>query len=168
MVYNHSYCIPSSLMALIMMMMMMMMMMMSAGASAALPSNFFNDIDGISISLSNTHACSIQSVMGLEFGGTAYCWGNNYYGQLVIPEKAVFVQIVTGLSFTCGILIDQTVRCWGKHIRLENVPGYFSQISAASYFACGVMTDGKLFCWGIYSQQYIFVFNALSFYHRRK
>jgi hypothetical protein len=44
-------------------------------ALADLPAGFFLDIDGISIALSESHLCSLESKPGVEMGGTAACWG---------------------------------------------------------------------------------------------
>ena len=134
--------------------------------SEQLPSGFFNDVDGISIAVSSNHACSIEAVIGIEFGGRMFCWGSNIYGALVVPKDDVFVQVAVSESFTCGILIDQTVKCWGSHVYPKEIPGFYAQISAARlhmfkswyilfnkysiyrFHGCGIMTNGKLNCWG--------------------
>jgi len=69
------------------------------------------------------HTCGIMS------NGTAYCWGNNFYGELgngaapyahntnanPIPVNinSTFKKIVAGGYFTCGILTNGTAYCWG-------------------------------------------------------
>jgi hypothetical protein len=57
------------------------------------------------------------------------------------------VQLASGVSFTCGITLMQTVRCWGE-IKILEVPGLYTQITASELYACGVKTDGTLLCWG--------------------
>ena len=60
------------------------------------------------------------------------------------------MQLASGISFTCGITVSQTVRCWGLIKRGENFPGLYVQITASEHYACGVKTDGTLHCWGKY------------------
>jgi hypothetical protein len=57
---------------------------------------------------------------------------------------------VTGLFFSCGLAIDQTVHCWGAIEK--NIPGLYTQITSEgeSYFACGILIDGTANCWGFY------------------
>jgi hypothetical protein len=58
------------------------------------------------------------------------------------------VQIVSGMYYSCGVTLEQSVMCWG---RLPDVPisGLYSQITGGKHYACGVMTDGRLNCWGL-------------------
>jgi hypothetical protein len=61
--------------------------------------------------------------------------------------QANYVQLSSGHHFTCGISVDQLVRCWGD-IASREVPGLYTQISAAAKHGCGVKTDGHIACWG--------------------
>lgn len=72
-------------------------------------------------------------VCGLDLYGTAYCWGNNFVGQLgigdngasggtlvrAVPTPVVtderFVTIVAGAAHTCALAADETVWCWGDN-----------------------------------------------------
>jgi alpha-tubulin suppressor-like RCC1 family protein len=110
--------------------------------------------------------------------GTAKCWGNNTDGQLGDGAGGGFYSItpltVTGLtnissiyvgkgSFTCAILSDTTVKCWGKNdsgrlgdgtntTRLvpTTVPGLsgVTSLAMAAYHACALLSDGTVRCWG--------------------
>lgn len=66
------------------------------------------------------HHCALDTT------GTAYCWGDNYYGQLGngtldLSEEPVavragalkFVALAAGGSHTCGIADDGSTYCWG-------------------------------------------------------
>jgi hypothetical protein len=123
-----------------------------------LPSDFFSDSDGISISTANRYACAVQEQAGVEIGGRIVCWGDDMgeVGVLEAPKTKIFVQVSCSDQFACGVTIDQTVECWGD--MKESVPGLYSQITASKDFACGVMVDGKLNCWGT-----LFEFQAFDF-----
>lgn len=70
------------------------------------------------------HACGISS------SGSAYCWGQNSYGQLGIgaadfnqthltPAPVAgglkFIQLSLGARYTCGITVDHRGYCWGEN-----------------------------------------------------
>lgn len=116
-----------------------------------LPSNFYVDIDGISVAPAADHICALEAHDDLDFGGYAYCWGSvNTFSKLYPPREVVFVQVVSAPSFSCGVTIDQSVTCWGDFIN-HDVEGQYTQISAGGYAACGIMTDGTVKCWGTYA-----------------
>ncbi len=72
-----------------------------------------------SISTFNDHTC------GMTLTGTAYCWGNNSFGQLGTGDtvsRSAPVAVSGGLTF--------------------------SSMSAGSLFTCGTTTAGAVYCWG--------------------
>ncbi len=74
------------------------------------------------INAGSVHTCGVAD-------GRAFCWGNNFYGQLgnnTITDSRVPVAVSTA-----GVLAGKTV----------------TAISAADYHSCAV-ADGRAFCWG--------------------
>ncbi len=105
---------------------------------------------------------------------TAWCWGDNKYGQLglgtnqdrSVPAQvlggAVWSSIDTSGSTTCGIQLDSSLWCWGANHRGQlgigtNAAswhpvrvglGAWQRVSTGWTNTCGVTTDGGLWCWG--------------------
>ena len=80
---------------------------------------------------------------GIDFGGKAWCWGQNDKGQLgdatttdrleptPIISSEVFVAIDAGDRFACAMTIDRRVFCWGTNTGGElgtGVAGGFSMV----------------------------------------
>lgn len=75
----------------------------------------------------NAHTCGIKS------DATAWCWGDNAFGQLGIgnreststPTKVsgpnLWRDICTGRGFTCGIDTDGLLLCWGLKIPSQSI-----------------------------------------------
>jgi alpha-tubulin suppressor-like RCC1 family protein len=122
-----------------------------------------------SISPGVSHTC------GRTTSGTAYCWGDNFFGQLgdgTNAERAMPVAVAGGLRFavvstgsfhTCGVTTSGAAYCWGDNQsaqlgdgtterRATPVPvagGFrFTRISAGHGHTCGVTTGGVAVCWG--------------------
>ncbi len=75
----------------------------------------------VSVSLGQTHSCA-----NLD-DGSLKCWGNSNYGQLGIANSQAStpqlvnlgtgrtaVSVHAGSSYTCAILDDGTLKCWGR------------------------------------------------------
>ena len=66
----------------------------------------------------------------------------------VLDVKAV----EAGAHFTCAILADDTVRCWGEQSDGRATPpsdlGTVSAIAAGNFHACAVTAGGTARCWG--------------------
>ena len=122
------------------------MMRMVTPLVQQLSSDFFYDIDGISIGKGYSHTCVLEAKLGSP-AGKARCWGGSSYGEVEPPQDESFVQITAGFGFTCGINIEQELLCWGRLLD-KSYPGKFTQISAGYHFLCGVLADGNLNCWG--------------------
>ena len=122
--------------------------------------------------------------------GSLKCWGNNDAGQLGIGSDTrqhtpqlvnlgtgkTAKQVVTGSDYTCAILNDDTVKCWGGYGDAailgygrnlddgsappttdtldfgeddEEQPKTAKQISAGTGHTCSILNDDSLVCWGL-------------------
>jgi alpha-tubulin suppressor-like RCC1 family protein len=122
------------------------------------------------ISVGGFHTC------GVTGDGAAYCWGDNFNGQLgdgSAGASAAPVPVIGGLSFralsagvyhTCGLTTAGTIYCWGNNHagQLGNgalsytnsspmlVSGglSFVAVGAGHEYSCGLTTNGAAYCWG--------------------
>ena len=111
-----------------------------------LSEGFHADIDDITISAGFQHSCGVQS-SGEEFGGTLTCWGFNQKGQAA-PPSGTFIQVSCGNFHSCGLTIDEEIKCWGAAGVGMSVEGQFLQVSAGGFHTCAVKKNGQLQCWG--------------------
>lgn len=128
------------------------------------------------IALGNNHACMIFEDNKVK------CWGDNTLGQLgygdqkerLKPAEAsvnlgsnrTALQVAIGQGFTCAILDNQTVKCWGDNsggqlgygdkarrttpdskpiALLKNA----KNVTLGSNFGCALLADGTVKCWGV-------------------
>jgi alpha-tubulin suppressor-like RCC1 family protein len=122
---------------------------------------------------------------GLLSDGTVWCWGDDSYGQLGngAPTAATYatpqqvelgttaVQIACGAFFTCAVMSDGTIQCWGDNTYGEMGNGEASTVDAVpqtvqtaagvpltdvtsiavggtSYHACALQGGTSIYCWG--------------------
>jgi alpha-tubulin suppressor-like RCC1 family protein len=106
----------------------------------------------------------------------AYCWGNNWAGQLgdgttsprLRPRLVVgglyFKHVRTGTFHACGITMSNRAYCWGfnqygelgdsttvtrlRPTRVAAGTRRFRQVDAAGAHSCAVSTLDRAFCWG--------------------
>jgi alpha-tubulin suppressor-like RCC1 family protein len=106
-----------------------------------------------------------QSTCGVTSAGTAYCWGDNIYGELgngTTNSSTTPVAVSGGLTFqaisvsgnTCGVTTAGAAYCWGFGTTISTTPVAvsggltFRSISAGTFHSCGVTTAGAAYCWG--------------------
>src|SRR4051812_38806035 len=109
--------------------------------------------------------------------GRMQCWGANYTGQLgggtiggfsptpqFVQNMSTAIKAAVGGFFTCAMMPDRTVQCWGRNQdgQLGNgdattdtaLPGPVlglgpvSDIVPGGYHACAIMNDRTVRCWG--------------------
>ena len=104
------------------------------------------------------HTCRALMVPG----GGARCWGSNRSNQLGRAPMPDFVQLSSGLSFTCGLTRGGEAWCWGDNAAGElgdnlasrstatrvSSPVTFIQVVTGVDFACGLAESGAAYCWG--------------------
>ncbi len=126
------------------------------------------------VSNGKTHICG-------QLGGAMKCWGQNAYGKLgfggetpnptpinvkLRPGTSYAKQIAVGLNFTCAILNDQRLYCWGDNTygtlgngsnTKQTTPApvlpptgtaFAKTIATGSQHACAVFDDNQTYCWG--------------------
>lgn len=105
------------------------------------------------VTAGDSHACYLNTgVDDIQSGGNVTnvrCWGKS--DARLTPPTGKFVSISAGYDFTCGMLTDGTVRCWGINANIANNPKpntVFTRVSSGSDSACAIKTDKTLSCWG--------------------
>lgn len=129
------------------------------------------DADATAVSANHRHGCAVIT------DGAVECWGENRYSQLGdgttddapdelrrVTDVAQAVQLAAGEDFTCAIVAEGAVRCWGFNLSGQvgdgatytlssartPVPGVAGAISVAAgrSHACAALADGSVRCWG--------------------
>lgn len=124
--------------------------------------------DAVAVSAGSVNTCAIKR------GGTVWCWGHGYWGQLgngtnpvsqVAPVQVVgldkAISIAVGDRFACAVTADSKVWCWGYNlygqlgnnsvdpvnlpVQVQGVTG--TSVSAGANSACLTSPSG-LYCWG--------------------
>ncbi|CAN5389525.1 hypothetical protein BH09GEM1_BH09GEM1_38910 [soil metagenome] len=122
-----------------------------------------------------TISAAEKSSCGLTVSGSAYCWGENTYGELgdgtttnrntpVATSGALsFASISASFFHTCGVTRAGDAYCWGNNINGQLGDGTnttrstplavtgglkFASISSKSNHTCGVTVSGAAYCWG--------------------
>ena len=129
--------------------------------------------DAVSIAFGHQHACALLD------NGAVKCWGRNNAGQLGVsggdkntPQTVnlgtgrTAMSIYAGGHYTCAILDDASVKCWGQNDYGQlgigsnsntNTPTSINSlgtgrtaVSLATAFStvCALLDDGSVKCWG--------------------
>lgn len=141
---------------------------LSAGTATAQPAAGQPQTGPGTLSAGGYHTCQIVH------DGNVQCWGmvfgvpNPEDGNPLAHPTAVRIdgvenarQLASGLTFTCALLADRTVTCWGEMNYLPNgerlvyespttITGLegIVQIAAGPNGICAVSVSGALSCWG--------------------
>lgn len=121
------------------------------------------------------HTCATKA------DGTLWCWGAGSTFQLgqgtndwadhntpvqVMGLNGPAIDVATGTSFSCALLGDRTVQCWGNNLNGKlgaatgnttysatpvTVSGVsdVTDLSASQAHTCAVIADGRIQCWGM-------------------
>ena len=125
-----------------------------------------------SISLGDRHACALM------LDGSVYCWGANYLGQLgdgtttnsvqAVRVKSLtspVVALTAGADYTCALMSDGSVKCWGLNgayavhdsypdfasllpVPVPGLPGGIKSITTGFETTCALSFLGSVWCWG--------------------
>lgn len=129
------------------------------------------------------HTCALLGPDGPD-AGAVRCWGDNTAGQLGVGPRTDGTSAVdlvdlgpgrtaralaAGSNFTCALLDDRAVRCWGGNssgqlglgttetvgddetpaaVAPVELGGAAVAVAAAGFHACAILADGSLRCWG--------------------
>jgi len=142
--------------------------------SANVPVTVTGLTDAVAISVGNTHACAARAA------GGAVCWGDNNGGELgnggytdsstpttvLGLDGPAIASLSAGIEYTCALLADASVRCWGaNHVgqfgdgtttsttEAVPVPGLsgVTLVDAGGGHTCYLLSDGAVRCTGFNS-----------------
>lgn len=130
-------------------------------------------LDGEVVAIgASTHTCALMR------DGSMRCWGDNLYGALgdgtrLDAQTPVRVQGLSGKAramalggfFTCALLENGSVQCWGSDlygqlgkaaavqqntqpVAIQGLAGTAQSISAGDDHVCAVLSSGAVQCWG--------------------
>ena len=118
------------------------------------------------VSVGFIHSCGVTTT------GAAYCWGDNYAGELgdgnqfinsgtpvAVAGGHAFASVSVGLYYSCGVTTAGRGYCWGQQAPSDSLVSSlipqpisggltFASMSTAASRACGVTTEGAAYCWG--------------------
>jgi alpha-tubulin suppressor-like RCC1 family protein len=151
------------------------------GADSTSPVTISSLADVVAVATGTAHACALSTTSGVK------CWGSGISGQIGDGTNNMYspVSSVTGLDqtagvtavsagngFSCAVLGDKTVKCWGTNDYGQlgrNLGGMYTQttpvvvdtfsppsvpladvvaISSGESDTCAVVLSGNVWCWG--------------------
>ena len=133
-----------------------------SASSTVIPSGCSEYRSDAQLSSGSSHTCIAHS------DGNLYCWG--VMGALFSSSSPLIksgtdkvVQVASGLNFTCYMIVDSSVKCFGLNssgqlgdgsttssaqpVAVAGLEGA-RNITAGEAHACAQMTDGTVKCWG--------------------
>jgi alpha-tubulin suppressor-like RCC1 family protein len=136
----------------------------------------FEGKEGLMVTAGYEHSCAIMNDLEL------YCWGNNGHGELGVgdqsqknspvrvelPDGHRATDVSAGHQFTCAVLDNGSIACWGKasegqlgigsitSSQVEDEPVYALipserraiAISTGYEHACAILDNQSVWCWG--------------------
>jgi Alpha-tubulin suppressor and related RCC1 domain-containing proteins len=139
--------------------------------------------NAVAIGVGRLHTCALLA------NGSIACWGYNYYGQLGVGDTTNrvtpvlvsnigttlprAVAVATGSMYTCALLENGRVACWGSNnkgqlgvgdttnrvtpVLVSNIGTTLPKaiaISAGGEHICALLASGSVACWGknVYGQ----------------
>lgn len=129
------------------------------------PTKVEADFKAVWVGTGQVEKCAVDD------GGAAYCWGENWNGQLGLPDmmaqatpitptfESGVVATASGQFHTCFLFADGTVQCSGGG-QVNGAGGGANTptpitgiedavaISVAKHASCAAMRDGEVKCWG--------------------
>lgn len=96
----------------------------------------------LALAAGESHICGL-----VGHAGKPKCWR---WPEVSFPAGLSFIDIAVGGDFVCGLLKNESIRCFGNNSDIVGLEphGNFSSVAAGSRHACGIITGGKLVCWG--------------------
>lgn len=113
------------------------------------------------------HSC------GVTTSNEAFCWGDNYWGELgdgsttsrVLPVRVVgaFASVQVGARHSCGVTTTHAAYCWGDNAAGQLGDGsgvassspvavagglLFDAVTVGGFHSCGLESSGAAHCWG--------------------
>jgi alpha-tubulin suppressor-like RCC1 family protein len=132
-----------------------------------------NLTNAVAVAAGEEHTCALLS------NGSVECWGDNVYGQLgngtsgLLEERSTPVEVANltnviaisaGAYFTCALLNNGGVKCWGYNhdgqlgdgttinrntpVKVTGVTNAV-EIGSSEDHSCVLLKDGSIKCWGI-------------------
>jgi alpha-tubulin suppressor-like RCC1 family protein len=122
-----------------------------------------------------TVTVGVDHTCGVTTSRAAYCWGDNFFGQLgdgtrtrrtdpvLVAAGMRFASVDAGSWHTCGLTADGVAYCWGFNAFGQLGDGSttqrmspaavlagvaFTAISAGHLHTCAIATGGAAYCWG--------------------
>lgn len=141
----------------------------TTSARSSAPVRVLGDQQWTGISAGGWSSC------GTTATGTAYCWGDNAFGQVgdgtitnrnrptVVTGGIQLAQVSTTWGRACGVTPTGQVWCWGENSNGElgngtrtnsakpvqvSDGGTFTSVGTAVTASCAIRSDGQVLCWG--------------------
>lgn len=110
--------------------------------SAASPSPSFLDL-----AAGPSHVCGLQS------NGTVLCFGEREVVSSAPLAYSTFQAVSSGSNFSCGVLRDGSLSCWGGAfsqtlVNPTPIGMDYAEVAAGAAHACALRWNGSVVCWG--------------------